>query len=140
MWTYLGSILSKYLGKYPEKSSGLRFNEIADFIFGTVGKKHKLLLYDGKRDLLGDLLYGEKIGIWELHGNEGVKIEKDAFGKQFLELPTNDEEFFKNLIIKVNDIDRLKEIEKIVENSPDKTGVQLFEEYNQRVENAIKDL
>jgi len=140
VYTYLVSIIAKYMMRYPEKAQRLQFNELSDFIYGTLWGKHGLSLWEGKMDLLGDLLLGKKLGLWNLYGDAGVNAETDGFGDRILKLPTGEGEFFNNLAIEVTNMEQLRECEKITEDSAKTTGVQLMKEYSSRINDAIRDL
>jgi len=143
MWAYLAYIISRYLEKYPDKKSGLPFNELADFIFGKLGKEYKLFLWDGKKHLLSDLLYLEKMKILRIPGSEGVEKpilygDHVVYWDSILILPVSEEEFFKKLLIKVENFEKLKEIEKVVEKSS--KSPTLLSEYNWRIDQALEEL
>jgi hypothetical protein len=114
LWTYTLYIIYKYLGCKPERSE-LTFQELADFIFGTLWQKQHLVFHDGKSDLRQDLRYINQLGMIQLDDNED----------------------FGRIKIKVADREKLKSVANTIEQSANLTGVELFNDYAQRIDKAL---
>lgn len=117
MWTYTAYIIGKYLKKRPEKGNEFKFSEFADFIFGVLWRKHKIVFHDGREDLRLDIGYLKKMGI----------------------LDFEEEKEYDKLRFKVKDEKKLDEVVKVVENSPQLTGVDLLNSYLQRINKAVEE-
>ena len=140
MWTYLVYSLSKYLDKYPDKIEELEFNEFSDFIFEKIGKKKKLLFWDGNNDLLSDFIYAKDLGLVDIYGIDGISEESDGWGGTVISLPTDSKSFFENVKIRIGDMEKIRKVEKIVDNSSYVSGMGLISEYNNRIKQAINSL
>ena len=115
MWTYTLYILDKYMQK-NDKRSELNFEELANFIFVTLWRKHHLVFHDGRNDLREDLRYMSKLGMITLEDNED----------------------FGRIKIKIANKEKLEQATEIVENSANLTGVKLFEDYKERIDEALQ--
>jgi hypothetical protein len=116
MWTYTSYILWKYFEKIAAKSDELKFSELCDFIFNTLWRKQGVVFHDGVKDLYLDLEYLQKIGILEISENESLDKVR----------------------IKVKDQEKLREVAKVVESSPDVMKLDILREYVERINRAIE--
>jgi len=116
LWTYTTYILSKYFEKHPEKEDELAFSDFADFVFNVLWRKNQLIFHDGMQDLYLDLKYLKKLEIIELEENDNLEKVK----------------------VKVKNKTKISQIVKVVEDSATLTGVKLFAEYLQRINNAAE--
>ena len=122
MWTYTSYILGKYCekcGKPEQECTDLPFKEFSDFIFDVLWRKKKLVFHDGEEDLLDDFVYLQKIGVVQLEGDEKV---------------------MDRIRIRIADKAKLFQIVKVVEESANTTKVKLFDEYNNIINEALKEI
>ena len=118
-WSYTAYILWKYSEKVQNET--VNFHDFSKFIFAELGRKWKLFLHDGDRDLYADLEYLKKIGAID------IDIEKTDEGQ--------------TIIIKIKK-DNLKRIGEAVEKFVDVTSkrVGLISECRRRIDRAIEDM
>jgi hypothetical protein len=117
MWTYTAYTLHKYVEEHPERANQLTFQELSDLFFRVIWHRKRVVFHDGEADLYSDFLYLKKLGI----------------------LSFQEKENFHEVKMKINDKGKLSEMAKIVEESPQRTGVHLLGEYSKRIDSAVKE-
>jgi hypothetical protein len=116
MWTYTAYILEKFCERKKDDCEEIEFKELNNFIFQILWRKNNLVFHDGINDLLDDLEYLKKINVITFEEN------KDP----------------DKIILKINDRNILLKISKIVDESAKLTGINLFNEYKERIDRAVK--
>ncbi len=120
MWTYTAYILYKYCRDIKNtQCEVLTFKELTELFFDKLWQKRGIVLHDSKQDLYADLQYLEQLGVIEING---------------------DVKNIDTIIIKVKDVEKLKQIADIVEKTYTVTGIGLFNVYKSRIDEALKAL
>ena len=108
MWTFTAYILWKL--SRAKGSNKIRFSELVHFMFDILWKRYKMALNDSSKELEREVKYLEELG--------AVKFNES-----------------KEIIINENE---LKRIAQVVEHSSLKDQLVLYEEYLNRIKQAIE--
>ena len=114
MWTYASYILSRICERGTGDCTPIPFEKLSTLIFERLYKKDRIIFYDGKNDLLEDLVYLRDLNI----------------------LDFNDEEDFSKLEFVIKDREQLQRIANIVRRSGQRTKIEILNDYVNKIDKA----